>query len=910
MRSLIFLLAAFCLAGLNAQTIYVDIDSPTPGDGTSWATAYSDLNQALLDAPAGAEVWIAAGTYVTPDTASFYIDKELTVLGGFAGTETSADAADPEANPTILSGDVLGNDGEMGFDSTLYVDNNRVLFVTDTTDDGAYTVTLDGFSIVHGGISTEIGSFNEDAGAGLRTYAKLNASRLKFSRNYGRNGSALFIRFRSTNGSVFDDVEFSNNFTFVNRAIYIRDNIGIEFKNSTFIGEGTAAAGGSGMVRCFNTIGHKFTDCEFTDIWSTSSGGGLALSGADSTLVEGCTFTNCRSDGWGGGIANFNTSLFVRNSTFEQNMCVRNGAAIYQQTTDDVDVEVELDGCTFNENDGGAFGGALGFLGFDTSVFETTINNCVFTDNTSSEGGRGAVCYIQGNNNPITLTNSILEGNVCEGGTFVNNADGSLTVRNTQFLENGNTSTAGRGALVGYMATGEPLIIDSCRFEDNQVTAVSGYFSAGAAVYLFGGDEATPMPVTITNTQFLNNAASDVDNAGGGALYLSRGCDVMIDNCNFDGNTSGSIGGAIHARTFEGPRDTSATGEISVTFIPFTGKITNSRFVNNFASGQGGAIGTFRAAFDVTNSLFVNNQLAAEGASGGAIIFNGVTPFFSSEDGSLQFAGNLALTSTMINNTFVNNLKGDDPNASGNDIALFQQSDSEGLNNSSLSLTLLNNAFIQSEQEASIEIEPGEADGSIIPVGEINITSLGGNFYNNESDEDLGLISDSDMLDLSIDDANAVADLFIDIFDDEGEGVNAQLAIPENLEDNPLINSAVVSDLLPSTDIEGNPRGDFPDIGAYETDQGAVSTGEPLANSGLEISFFPNPTKDVLNVRNDEASIERFTLLVSDQNGRVLKARQFNGATNSIDLATVPAGVYNLQLVVNGKIYGQQIIKQ
>lgn len=68
-------------------------------------------------------MWIAAGTYVTPDTASFFIDKELTVLGGFAGTETNADAADPDANPTILSGDVLGNDGTMGFDSLLYLDN-------------------------------------------------------------------------------------------------------------------------------------------------------------------------------------------------------------------------------------------------------------------------------------------------------------------------------------------------------------------------------------------------------------------------------------------------------------------------------------------------------------------------------------------------------------------------------------------------------------------------------------------------------------------------------------------------------------------------------------------------------------------------------------------------------------------
>jgi hypothetical protein len=111
-------------------------------------------------------------------------------------------------------------------------------------------------------------------------------------------------------------------------------------------------------------------------------------------------------------------------------------------------------------------------------------------------------------------------------------------------------------------------------------------------------------------------------------------------------------------------------------------------------------------------------------------------------------------------------------------------------------------------------------------------------------------------------------------------------------------------------DVRGNPRGDAPDIGAHEAEQGAVSTGEPIENSGLDITFFPNPTQDILNVRNDETNIEQFTLIVADQNGRILKANRFNGTNNRIDFTNVPAGVYNLQVVVNGKIYSKQIIKQ
>lgn len=903
MKLSLFLLAVLLTAGLSAQTIYVNIDNATPGDGTSWATAYTNLNDALLGAAAGAEVWIAAGTYVTPDTASFFIDKELTVLGGFAGTETSADAADPDTNPTILSGDVMGNDGEMGFDSLLFADNNRILFITDTADVSAYTVTLDGLSFVHGGIAEDTDDFNTNAGAGLSSYAKLSASRLKFSANYSRVGAALFVRFPSTNGSVFDDIEVSDNFTAGQRTIYIRDNIGVEFKNSSFMGEGTDVAGADGMFRGFNTIGLTFLDCDFSDIWSASSGGGIAVSNSDSTLVDGCTFDNVRTDGWGGGINSSNSTIFVRNSTFENNVSIRNGAGLYFQTNNETVAAVTLESCTFDECEGGAFGGAIGLLGFDTSVFEATIDDCTFTDNISNSNGRGAACYVQGNNNPITLTNSLLQGNVAQGGAFVNNSDGALTVRNTRFIDNGSSTETGRGALVVFMTTGEPLIIDSCLFEDNLITTVDGFFSAGGAAYLFGGDQI-PTPLTVTNTQFINNAAGG--DAPGGGMYFSSAWDATIDNCEFDGNTSGDIGGAIHSRTFESSRDTSETGEVTVAFRPFTGKVSNSRFINNFAAGQGGAIGTFRSAFDVANCLFVNNQLATEGVSGGAIIFNGVSQFFD-DFGELPLTGNLPLASTMINNTFVDNLKGGADGAVGNDIALFQEGSSDGLNGGSISLTLLNNAFLQTEQGASIEIEAGREEATITAVGAITATSLGGNFYNNEIEATLDLIGTEDVVDESLTDVEA---LFVDIQDDAGEGVNAQLSIPATPEDNPLINSAVVSDLVPETDIEGNPRGEAPDIGAYEADQSAVSTGEPLANSGLDIAFFPNPTQNVLNVRNDEAGIDRFTVLVSDQSGRVLKARQLTGESNSLDFTNVPAGVYNLQVMVKGKIYGQQIVKQ
>jgi hypothetical protein len=57
------LLPLFPLNYCAAATIYVNINSPTPGAGTSWVTPYTDLNIALSAAASGDQVWVAQGTY-------------------------------------------------------------------------------------------------------------------------------------------------------------------------------------------------------------------------------------------------------------------------------------------------------------------------------------------------------------------------------------------------------------------------------------------------------------------------------------------------------------------------------------------------------------------------------------------------------------------------------------------------------------------------------------------------------------------------------------------------------------------------------------------------------------------------------------------------------------------------------
>ena len=77
------------------------------GAGASWADA-ADLKAAYTAAAAaGGEVWMKAGTYILEEAIP--LKSGVAVRGGFAGTEVSADEADPAANQTIVSGDVNGN---------------------------------------------------------------------------------------------------------------------------------------------------------------------------------------------------------------------------------------------------------------------------------------------------------------------------------------------------------------------------------------------------------------------------------------------------------------------------------------------------------------------------------------------------------------------------------------------------------------------------------------------------------------------------------------------------------------------------------------------------------------------------------------------------------------------------------
>jgi len=146
---LIFPLFA-CQLLLGQAIIYVDKDAAEGGDGTSWVTAHKYLNDALNESDIRSEthqIWIAEGTYYTDEgdlyanddqNSKFVIPYTVTaVIGGFVGTEESADAADPARYLTTLSGLVFEEYGATGIGSSYLLE----------TEAGTSTLLIKGFTV-------------------------------------------------------------------------------------------------------------------------------------------------------------------------------------------------------------------------------------------------------------------------------------------------------------------------------------------------------------------------------------------------------------------------------------------------------------------------------------------------------------------------------------------------------------------------------------------------------------------------------------------------------------------------------------------------------------------------------------------------------------------------------------------
>jgi hypothetical protein len=393
-----FLVACICLwAGVGQAMVYVDQNATGADDGTSWADAYTDLQTALGAAPAGEEIWIAAGTYKAAAAAgdrnaTFALRNGVALYGGFAGHEHTRLARDPDENPTVLSGDLNGDDtprilnGHNGFQNPS--DNSFHVVTAEGTDVSA---VLDGVIVTHGYsyVSGGTPAPTYQAGAGLLV---VNASpkirRVKFDLNAAPRGAAVAV-YGSTVELV--DSAFVDNYADIGTGggIYVDGSSDVSvarcsFRRNVAIG-GQATDGYGGAI--YNHVGGK-------------------LLVKDSRFVD--NFANFRTNSLsdyrtrGGAIASYGTDVTIRDSVFVGNSA-NLGGAVYAH-------DVLLVNDLFSGNDAHdqrAVGlSPAGIGGAVAALSDSTVVNTTLSANTSTDNGAGI--YTSG---AVVVANSIVWGN-------------------------------------------------------------------------------------------------------------------------------------------------------------------------------------------------------------------------------------------------------------------------------------------------------------------------------------------------------------------------------------------------------------------------------------------------------------------------------------------------------------------
>jgi len=486
----------------QAQTIF-HVDSAAPGpvhDGTSWCTAFRELQDALDLARGSDEVRIAAGRY-RPDRGTLDPREEFRLLdaislrGGYAGCQsTTPGARDPRLYEVILTGDLNGNDGS---DPASTAENSFHVLRTSGT---GVTATLDGLTISGGNAQGDTTA--QTRGGGLQA---TNDSRV----------------------SVFDCRFVGNQALDDGGAVHVDGGAPV-FTNCLFLMNRAGDDGGAIRLGSANAI---ISNCEFQE--NEAQGGGGGLYAPDSTIsINTSRFNKNISHADGGAISVVSQRLAIQGSSFVENSADGMGGAIWLEAGN-----LELTDCIltankalrgggvaatsadsafvrtfFDQNEAG-FGGALSL-----ELSRGTMSECTFSQNSVVDSG-GALSIVQCD---MTWNRILLNDNTAlrDGGAAV--LDNS-TIQMTKAQFRGNVANDDGGAFTASTST---VAIFSSQFLANKAN------DNGGAVRLDNSG------IQGVNTAFIGNKS----NARGGAIEGTAGS-LGLSNCTLTTNAADEVGG-------------------------------------------------------------------------------------------------------------------------------------------------------------------------------------------------------------------------------------------------------------------------------------------------------------------------------------------------------------------------------
>jgi predicted outer membrane repeat protein len=278
---LAILLLALLPATLGAKTIFVNHASDSSAiPFATWATAASNLQDAIALALDGDEIWVAQGTYYPDEggsavdnvrTSNFALKYDVALYGGFSGTgtETVISQANPAANPTILSGDLLQDDDPS---------------IPATSNDNAYNVLTSYFVIA----GTILDGFTITAGNANAASPRDKGGAIFNSNSSPTLRQCTFLNNQATYGGSIANLDFSSPSLI---------NCSFQGNNATY----------GGALYNFNSSSPALTNCSFQGNNAASWGGALYNLNSSSPALTNCSFQGNRAY-LGGAILNQTSS--------------------------------------------------------------------------------------------------------------------------------------------------------------------------------------------------------------------------------------------------------------------------------------------------------------------------------------------------------------------------------------------------------------------------------------------------------------------------------------------------------------------------------------------------------------------------------------------------------------------------
>ncbi len=543
-----------------------------------------------------------------------------------------------------------------------------------------------------------------------------------------------------------------------------------------------------------------------------------AVNVGSGVTVDGFTFRDAAGNAFGGGLyvaaigAGSTSSPSFVNCTFTGNTTTQFGGGAGVFASNGGNASPSFTNCVFTNNSADAFGGAVGVQSQSGSMVSVSMDNCTFTGNSSPRRG-GAI------------SNGAITG-----------AASQVSISDSEF--DGNAGPLGGGAIYNYARSGASatLILSQDTLDGNTA-------NSGAALYNHsqGGNATCSMEecVVSNNTTTVNGGAITTY-----ADMPGSNNSLSILKTTFTGNSS-LTGGVLFVA---GTRATQSSLSISRSWFADNTATEGAVIAANYV-GIGAT-----AAFTVTNSVFYRNI-----ASGRSAILLGATSQAASCTGVFE-------SNTMHGNTSKIGTLAYLRSSSSTNTVTFRN----GIASQSTQLTPLANPFVAQSPGSQLTVEFSLLDSACA----LETTVLTGATVNCGSGNLAGSPS------------------FVD-------AANGNFRLQAG---SPAIDAANAAG-APAVDYLGNnrPVGAGVDMGAFEFG-GAIPR---LANSAAA-SFFaelsPNPS--VGPFRLDFAAPANGTLEVFDlQGARLFSQGLFEARRADFDLSAFPAGVYLLRVTAGEEVH-------